>query len=281
MRSNPFIGSEALVSGLVRKHELRTRYSVVFPDVYVEKGTELTIHTRAKAAWLWSHREGVIAGRTAAALHGAKWVDDAKPIELFWRNARRPRGLHTSDSSLRPDEYGDYQGIRITTVTRTAFDIGRCAHLDEAVAGLDALGNATRFNAVDVLALAERHRGARRIRQLRSALDVYDPGAESPKETWLRLLLIRAGYPRPRTQIPVLRDDGWSKYYLDMGWEDMKLAVEYDGDHHRTDPIRYAYDIKRAEELADLGWKVLRVVKSDRTADILRRVGAARSSRLR
>lgn len=79
----------------------------------------------------------------------------------------------------------------------------------------------------------------------------------------------------------MLRDDGWSKYYLDMGWEDMKLAVEYDGDHHRTDPIRYAYDIKRAEELADLGWKVLRVVKSDRTADILRRVGAARSSRLR
>ncbi|BCI54742.1 hypothetical protein NIIDNTM18_40200 [Mycolicibacterium litorale] len=236
MTSNPFVGSEALASGLVRKHELRTRYRVVFPDVYVEKDTVLTMYTRAEAAWLWSHREGVIAGRTAAALHGAKWVDEDKPVEIMWRNARPPRGLHTSDSSLRRDEYGRHGDVQITTVVRTAFDVGRCASLDDAVANLDALGNATRFRAADVLDLAERHRGARRIRRLRTALELYDPRAESPRETWLRLLLIRAGYPRPRTQIPVLRADGRSKYYLDMGWEEQMVAVEYDGDHHRTDP---------------------------------------------
>ncbi|WP_197376698.1 DUF559 domain-containing protein [Mycolicibacterium baixiangningiae] len=280
MRTEPFIGSAAVASGRVRKHELRTRYRVVFPDVYVAKDAELTLHQRATAAWLWSHREGVISGRTAAALHGAKWVDENKPVELMWRNTRHPPGLRTSDSSLRRDEYGDHQGMRITTVPRTAFDIGRCASLDEAVANLDALGNATRFHTQDLLDLAARHRGARRIRQLRAALDFYDPGAESPKETWLRLLVIRAGFPRPQTQIPVLRADGWSKYYLDMGWAELMLAVEYDGDHHRTDPMRYAYDIKRSEELADLGWKVVRIVKADREADILRRLERAWSSRL-
>jgi hypothetical protein len=30
----------------------------------------------------------------------------------------------------------------------------------------------------------------------------WTPGAQSPKETWLRLLLIQAGLPRPQTQIP-------------------------------------------------------------------------------
>jgi very-short-patch-repair endonuclease len=110
------------------------------------------------------------------------------------------------------------------------------------------------FKADDVVAVADRHRGARGLRQLRTALDLYDPGAESPKETWLRLLAIRAGYPRPRTQIPVLSPDGRRWYYLDMGWEDIKLATEYDGEQHRVNPVQYAYDIQRSEDLDFLGW---------------------------
>ena len=35
MHVEPFIGSEALANGLVRKHQLRTNYRAVFPNVYV------------------------------------------------------------------------------------------------------------------------------------------------------------------------------------------------------------------------------------------------------
>jgi hypothetical protein len=76
MPNFPFIGSEAVASGAIRKHELRARYRVVFPDVYVPKNAELTLPERAKAAWLYSHREGIVAGLTASGLHGAKWADD-------------------------------------------------------------------------------------------------------------------------------------------------------------------------------------------------------------
>ena len=151
----------------------------------------------------------------------------------------------------------------ITTVARTAFDVARRGRLDDAVARLDALGNATGFTADDLVSFADRHRGARGLRQLRAALDLYDPGAQSPKETWLRLLMIRAGYPRPQTQIPVLSADGCRRYYLDMGWEDMKLAVEYDGEQHRVDPIQFAYDIQRSEDLDELGWTRIRVVQGE------------------
>lgn len=72
----PFVGSEALAAGRVRKHELRSHYRTVFPDVYVSKDVVPSLHERARAAWLWSHRQGVIAGLTASALHGAKWVDE-------------------------------------------------------------------------------------------------------------------------------------------------------------------------------------------------------------
>jgi len=277
----PFVGSEALASGLVKKHQLRAHFRAAFPDVYVPKNAVLTVHQRAKAAWLYSHREGVVAGLTASALHGAQWVDDDLPIELIWSNARRPRGLRTFDMRLRSNEFVELDDMRITTVERTAFDLARRGRLDDAIARLDALGNATGFKADDVLAVANRHRGARGLRQLRTALDLYDPGAASPKETWLRLLVIRVGFPRPRTQIPVLSPDGRRWYYLDMGWEDLMLAVEYDGEQHRVDPKQFAYDIQRSEDLDELGWTRLRVVKENRPADVLRRLERAWTSKLR
>jgi hypothetical protein len=219
----------------------------------------------------------VIAGLTASGLHGAKWIDDRAPVELVWSNARRPRGLRTYDFRLRTGEFATLDGLRVTTPERTAFDIGRRERVDEAVARLDALGNATGFKAHDVLAIAERHRGVRGLRQLAVALDLYDPGAQSPKETWLRLLLIDAGFPRPQTQIPVPGPDGYPLYYLDMGWEDMTIAVEYDGVQH-ADQI--GYDIVRHEYIASVGWTTIRVAAGHRRLDIVARVRRAWDSRL-
>jgi very-short-patch-repair endonuclease len=59
------------------------------------------------------------------------------------------------------------------------------------------------------------------------------------------------------------------------------LAVEYDGEQHRVDPIQFAYDIQRSEDLDELGWTRVRVVKENRPADILRRTERAWHSKLR
>jgi very-short-patch-repair endonuclease len=277
----PFVGSEAIDRGLIRKHELRAHYRAVFPNVYAPKGAVLTLRQRARAGWLWSHREGVIAGLTASGLHGAKWVDDTAPVELVWPNARPASGLRTYDVRLRSDEFIEMDGMRITTAPRTGFDIARRGRLDTAIANLDALGNATGLSAPQILSVARKHRGSRGLRQFEKVLDLYDAGAASPKETWLRLLAIRAGYPRPRTQIPVLSADRRRRYYLDMGWEHLMLALEYDGEQHRTDPIQYAYDIQRSEDLEELGWTQLRVVKTNTAADVLCRLERVWRSKLR
>ena len=47
--------------------------------------------------------------------------------------------------------------------------------------------------------------------------ELRDGGAASPKETWLRLLFIDAGLPRPTTQIPAVREHGRLVRMLDMG----------------------------------------------------------------
>jgi very-short-patch-repair endonuclease len=92
-------------------------------------------------------------------------------------------------------------------------------------------------------------------------------------------LVIRAGFPRPQTQIPVLSPDGSRTYYLDMGWQDIKLAVEYEGDQHRADPIQFAYDIQRLDDLQELGWIDIRATKRHPPTDILHRLRRAWDSR--
>ncbi len=90
---------------------------------------------------------------------------------------------------------------------------------------------------------------------------------------------MRAGYPRPQTQIPVWDplDRRW--YYLDLGWEDLQIAMEYEGDQHRTDPAQFAKDVRRYERLPELGGKAIRVVGRDRPAGILDRLQRAWASR--
>jgi very-short-patch-repair endonuclease len=277
----PFLGTEAIANGVLRSHQLRAHYRAVFPDVYALKGTELTPHQRARAAWLWSHRNGVLMGLTAAALHGAKWLDEGLPVELVTSNARPPRGVRTHDLCIHPEERMLLGGLPVTTAARTAFDIGRRHPTRSTIAQMDALLRAT---GVEVVAVAARHRGARGLRQLETVLGLVDAGAQSSKESWLRLTLIEAGLPRPQTQISVRSSDGMRTYYLDMGWEDVVVAVEYDGDHHRTDRWQYTKDVRRLEELERLGWIVIRVLAEHTSSDIVRRVRdglARRASSLR
>lgn len=275
MDDEPFIGSEALATGTLTRHELRRYYRSLMPDVYVDRRAEPSLRLRTTAAWLWTRREGVIAGLAAAALHGTKWIDDDSPVELIWRNARKPRGVITRADTIHVDEVLSFNGLLVTSPERTASDLGRRGPLTQAVARLDALVRATGVNADAIKEVAAAHWHTRGLRQLETALDLVDAGAESPKESWLRVALIRHGFPRPCTQIPVRAPDGYSTYRLDMGWEDRMLAVEYDGDHHRTTKERFAYEIARAEDLASVGWHIVRVAARSSEAEVIRRVERA------
>ncbi|MGA7054621.1 MAG: DUF559 domain-containing protein [Mycobacterium sp.] len=269
-----FRGSEALRAGTLSRYQLLTRFRSIYPDVYLARSAAPSLRIRSAAAWLWSGRRGVLGGLTAAALHGADWIDDDEPIELIWRNQHAPTGILTSNHRLDDDEVTHVAALPVTTPARTAFDLARRLPIGQAVARLDALKRATPFSAEDVQLLAKRHPCARGVRRLRAALPLVDAGAASPKETWLRLLLIDAGLPVPETQIPVLAQYR-TVALLDMGWERFKVAVEYDGDQHRSSRRQYVRDIRRLKTLEELGWIVIRVIAEDKPGDVARRVREA------
>jgi hypothetical protein len=279
----PFIGSEAIASGDMARSTLRSQYTKVFHDVYVSAGTELTPPVRARAAWLWSRRRGIIAGLSAAALHGARWIDPATPVEIIHSSRNSLTGLRVRGDRIDDDEIDDVAGVPVTTPARTALDLACWYPTGEAVAAIDALARATGLAMADVEALEARYQGRRSIRWARTALSLIDAGATSPEQTWLRLQVVKAGLPTPRTQIPVRDESGDTIAYLDMGWPDVKVAVEYDGDQQRTDRGQFSGSIRRLDTLGRLGWVVVRVGAGEQPAEILHRVRAAlvrRSSQL-
>lgn len=63
-----------------------------------------------------------------------------------------------------------------------------------------------------------------------------------------------------------------------MGWEDIKVGADYEGQDHLS-RRRANRDIRRAEGVANQGWIDVRVTVEDCEPDIIRRIGDARSRR--
>ncbi len=163
--------------------------------------------------------------------------------------------------------------LPVTTPARTALDIARHLPRDVAVVHLDALAAATGVTCDDVIALANKYRGARGIRRARTALALMDGGAQSPEETRLRLVLIDAGLPAPRTQIRV--SDGFNEAFIDMGYDEPMVGLDYEGAHHSENRGQYVYDIGRADLIDRQGWIDIRVVKEHSRRYIIHRVREA------
>lgn len=273
------VGTEAVADGIVTRHELQRWYRPIFPNVHARRDHELRLADRTKGAWLWSRRRGVITGLAAAAAHGSRWIDDSVDIELIYNCPRPPRGIIARNERLAPDEWQESAGLPVTIPARTAFDLGRFQPPHDALARLDALMRVRPYSLEDVLLLTKRYRGRHGVARLKAVLPFVDGGAESPRESWWRKLLLDSGFPAPDTQIAVVDEYGRPVRILDLGWEDYKVALEYDGDQHQTDRRQYLKDRRVAPLLQRLDWHVTTVVKEDDPVAVLQKLNGVLQSR--
>ena len=274
----PFRADEALEAGGLTFRELRRFHRAIYPGVWAPRGVELSASDRARAAWLWSRRGGVIAGLSASAMLGAKWIDGDLPAELVHTNRRPPELITVRTDELHPGEILAVRGLPVTTPARTAFDLGRRLSLKDGVQRIDALMNATDVKVDDIEAVARAHRGVRGLRQLGATLDLVDGGAESPHESLTRLLLVQAGFPRPQTQVRVFDEHGFVLARIDMGWPEYLVGVDFEGAHHWTNPKSRTCDVERYQLLPELGWIDIRLTSGilhNTPQRFLDRVGAA------
>ena len=158
--------------------------------------------------------------------------------------------------------------LRVTAPPTTFLHLARLLSMEELVMVGDAMTR--RQDPPTTLELITAHvdRSPRCVglRAAREALLHIRPGTDSVPETQLRRLILKAGLPEPAVNHPALATDGQYLARPDLSYPELKIAIEYLGDVHRTDPRTWRTDIERHQRLRDAGWIVLEA-SADTVAD--------------
>lgn len=153
-----------------------------------------------------------------------------------------------------------WAGLRLVTPVATWLQLAPTLTVDQLVVAGDFLVRRKRAWATlaEVQHAVATARGMPGIRTARMALCDIRPGTDSPPESQLRLILLRAGLPEPQIGY-TLHLDGAFVGTPDLAYVAEKVAIEYEGEGHRLDPDTFANDIDRRERFEEAGWRVVRV----------------------
>lgn len=235
--------------------------------VYVDIDAPVTLTTRAAAALLAIPDGAVLCRGTVAWLLGVGDVrlpaQSLGPplVECVVPSSRTPvrrPGIRCYAASVEPADVVEDGGLLRTTELRTALDLGRWSARPMALAALDAFAARNLLDPAEALDRLGRFAGHRGVAQARELLRLVDPLTESFGESWLRLRVLDAGFPRPTAQVPVADQNGVLVYRLDLGFEEQRVGTEYNGDeHHGSAEQQRADSVRRDRLLEQFGWTVV------------------------
>jgi hypothetical protein len=254
----PFRGSAAVAAGVVTRGALYgPGYRRLHPGIHIAEGGALDLLTWSRAAHELVAPCGVLAGYSAAELHGASCAPEGAPAEVLLLDGyRRGAGpmLVVHRDTVGAHEISRIDGLRLTSSERTAADLARWAPtLTEAVVVVDALCHTCGLDpAMIIRSVPPGARGAARLPRVAA---LADPLAESPMESRIRLAIVLAGLPVPVSQYPVVI--GGRRFLLDLAYPEMQLGIEYNGAEHLR-PDRALRDLEREQLLVREGWRILR-----------------------
>lgn len=187
--------------------------------------------------------------------------------------SRRDRSIRRHGGEVDLAHVTVVGGLPVTDLELTMVD---CARSSSALAGLVVADAALRAGADRAVALGmlDEMRGRSGVARARAVVGLADEGAESPGETATRFALLRDGLPRPQTQVPVVTRLG--VLWTDVGWEEWKLLLEYDGRVKYRSVDDLVAEKRRHDAIVEAGCRLLRVTKEDlsRRAQLTSRVRA-------
>ncbi len=220
-----------------------------------------------------------ISHHTAAALWGL-WVPGSAAVHVSMppRASRAPRAGVKPHRGSRDAWVIRMRELHVSHPAQVVMELSKVLPLIDLVPLLDSVLH-RRYSDLDGLATHARSRN-HRVRLFWEAMSLARFGSESAMESKTRLLITWSGFPEPTLQIPVSAPTsilsrpemdvlrrlttpastgvGWNKtvtFRIDLGYEDMMLGVEYDGEHH-DNPEQMQFDEIRRNALARLGWTI-------------------------
>ncbi|WP_431279314.1 hypothetical protein [Leifsonia poae] len=213
--------------------------------------------------------------RSAAVLHGLPVPLRALPLhpEVSVFDPSRPPeivGVDAHQLTWSGQQIATVEGLPVIGAADTWAQLSRLLPVGDLVVLGDFLvtgsepytGHPPPTDRERLEAAVRRHGRRRGVQSLRLALERVRYGSLSPQESRLRLALVDAGLPEPELNYRI-EEDGTTIAMIDLAYPLHKVAVEYLGDHHRTDRETYRNDIHRRELLVDRAWSVILVTAAD------------------
>jgi very-short-patch-repair endonuclease len=222
------------------------------------------------AAELWRLR--MPEGFRSSALH----VTSLAPM-------RAPRAIGIAGHQARSARVHTVGGLRASHPVDAWVDSSWLLNIDELVIMGDGLVSRKKPLATmeQLDAAVTAHRGRRGFVGLAAALPLLRANSDSARETMLRLVLARAGFPDPEVNGAVTNNQELVVAHGDLVYREFRTVVEYDGGQHRTDESQFDIDIERIDRMIDADWRVLRVGKAlmRKRAELIAELAAILSAR--
>jgi len=199
---------------------------------------------------------------TALVLHGAPTPRDwDRAIHISGirpRNPIRIRGVVSHRLGSREGAFTLRDGLRVEAPARTWVQASAPLPAIDLIVAADFLvARGRRFATIDEL----REEAARMRRpRLQRLIDRVREGAESSRETELRIQLVDGGLPEPELAFELFTANGTFLARLDQAYPRYRIGVEYDGRQHAEDPRQFERDADRWRAIGDEGWHLVRIL---------------------
>lgn len=212
---------------------------------------------------------------TAALLWGIPLpteLERAMVVHVGTTTGSKPRTRGVAGHEYRELRIRHRKRLPVTTPADTWCHLASVLSREDLVAAGDFLISGERLSATlrttplstpDELAdAASRYGRTPGARNIRWALPRLRKGVDSRRESLLRLLLVALGLPEPVVGHPVTVAGG-VLLHPDLSYPHARIAIEYEGDEHRSSKQRWRDDLRRVRLLEEAGWRVFRVTDDD------------------
>ncbi len=234
------------------------------------------------AAALHHHPDAVVSHQSAAEIHGLQGGSNPARVVVTAPGSHHTKGpgCRIWTTQLPIEDIVSVDGIRVTSVLRTAIDVARTEVDGRALAVMDhtmrrlvvqqlgelparelrrllARGHLMEPIRESLLETAKALRGCIGIAKARQAIRLAHPASESVLESISRSNMLVANLPLPMIGMPVLGASG-KEYWADALWPDQRVIGEADGavKYQTIDDVLREKD--RQDDLTRAGYQVVR-----------------------
>ena len=284
----PFSTVEGSGAGISKKRMRASDLTRPYPATRTPRGASNSVDLLIRAYAHRMNESDFFSHVTAARVHGFPLPFTVERTQTIHVSTEAPalrdrvRGVRGHHVAPKTVTVVAVQGLRVTSAVDTWCQLSTMLGLDDLIRIGDALVRRQHPFAEmgDLLAAVRRYTGHRGVKRLREALIWIRPGVDSPRETDLRLLIVRAGLPEPEVNAVILSRTGVKLATGDLVYRRYRVLLEYDGGQHRTDENQYHWDVDRLDALMEEKWRVVRINKSHlrNPPEVIRRVTVALTS---